>query len=183
MRTRLPFPSTASWSTPTIVIGFLGTVSMALLGCLGAGLRMNVSGSIPIGLYHVVGEVSHVKRGELVLACLPEDVAEFAHSRGYVPRGGRCPGDLSPVGKFVMAIPGDTVTVSPTGLSVNHISVPQTRPLGRDGHGRPLREFPEGTYIVGPNAIWLVGSSIWSFDSRYTGPVAYANLLARLRQI
>src|SRR5258708_39776671 len=76
-----------------------------------AGLRLNLTGSLPVGLY-VAARAAPV-RGALVLVCLPSEVAAFARARGYVPRGGACPGGIVPIGKPIVAMPGDTVTVTP----------------------------------------------------------------------
>ena len=62
---------------------------LALLGACGlAGLRLNLTGSLPIGLYRV-SRAAPVREA-IVLACLPPAVAAFARTRGYLPRGGQC---------------------------------------------------------------------------------------------
>jgi len=107
----------------------------------------------------------------MVLACLPVDVAVFAKSRGYVPNGG-CPGAPAPIGKVVLAMAGDSVEVTAEGLVLNGRPVRNTRPLVVDAAGRSLRRFPDGTYVVGQDDVWL--SSPYpkrSFDSRYFGPL------------
>lgn len=135
-----------------------------------AGLRLNLTGSLPVGVYLV----SHGSpgRGATVLACLPPGVAEFAKARGYVPQGGSCRGGLVPVGKVVWALPRDTVTVTPTGLLVNGTPVPNSQPLFSDRKGRPLPRLAVGRYVVGLGQLWALSSySRFSFDSRYFGPV------------
>src|SRR6266581_8127695 len=101
-----------------------------------AGLRLNLTGSLPAGLY--VTSRSAPVRGALVLACLPAKVAAFAHARGYVPRGGECPNGVAPIGKPVAAIAGDTIAVTPAGVFVNGAAVPNSRALATDRKGRPL---------------------------------------------
>src|SRR5256712_49367 len=134
-----------------------------------AGLRINLSGSMPIGLYRVSSEPA--ARGAIVLACLPMDVAVVARSRGYVPHG-TCPGATAPIGKVVLAMVGDSVEVTAEGLRVNGHPVQNTKPLPVDAAGRSLRRFPDGTYIVGRDEVWLYSPySKRSFDSRYFGPL------------
>src|SRR5437016_8368195 len=70
-----------------------------------AGLRLNLTSSLPAGLYLASGAAA--ARGALILVCLPPRVARFAKERGYVPRGGTCPGGIVPVGKPVLAMAGD----------------------------------------------------------------------------
>src|SRR5438034_3432539 len=96
-----------------------GTSSLLLAAVVtwSAGLRVNLSASMPVGLYRV--STGPAVRGVMVLACLPTDVAVFARSRGYVPSGS-CPGATAPIGKVVLAMVGDTVEV--TGRSEEHTS-------------------------------------------------------------
>jgi conjugative transfer signal peptidase TraF len=125
---------------------------------------------MPVGVYTTTRDAP--ARGSIVLACLPSDVATFAKLRGYVPRGGSCPIGVLPVGKPILALPGDTVLVTATGLLVNGVSVPNSEPLSRDTKGRPLPRPQLGRYVVGADELWLVSEySRFSFDSRYFGPV------------
>jgi conjugative transfer signal peptidase TraF len=101
-----------------------------------------------------------------------------------VPRGGACPGGALPVGKPVAARRGDTVAVTPAGLCVDGVAVPNSRALAADRQGRPLPQLAVGRYVVGPGELWLVSSySRWSFDSRYFGPVATSDLRATVRAL
>ena len=164
------------------VVAALGTLSILLLSAYAAGLRLNLSASIPIGLYHIVGDAANLRRGDVVLACLPREIATLAHARGYVPRGSGCSDAMAPIGKLVMALPGDTVVVTETGLNVNGAAVANSRRLERDGAGRHLEAQAAGKYMVAPRTLWLVGSSARSFDSRYFGAVGSASVLAQLKR-
>ncbi len=143
-----------------------------------AGLRVNFSGSMPIGLYRV--STGPPVKGAMVLACLPDTVAVFARTRGYVPSG-RCPGAAAPIGKVVLATGGDSVRVTDTGLIVNGNLVRNSTPLPADGAGRPIPRVPDGAYIVSKDQIWLYSPySKRSFDSRYFGPLPLASVLNRV---
>ena len=143
-----------------------------------AGVRVNLSGSMPIGLYRVSS--GPPVNGAMVLACLPADVAVFAKSRGYVPNG-RCPGATAPIGKVVLAMAGDSVEVTAEGLLLNGNPVRNTRPLAVDAAGRSLPRFPDGTYVVGQEEVWLYSPySKRSFDSRYFGPLPVSSIRNRV---
>src|SRR2546422_628793 len=143
-----------------------------------AGLRVNLSGSMPIGLYRVSS--GPPAKGVMVLACLPASVAMFARSRGYVPNGS-CPGATAPIGKVVLATAGDSVEVTAEGLLLNGHAVRNTRPLAVDATGRSLRRFPDGTYVVGQDDVWLYSPySKRSFDSRYFGPLPVSCIRSRV---
>ena len=158
-------------------------ISLLLLTALAArcsGVRINVSSSIPEGLYRERGLNSRrLRRGDAVLACLPSDVARFGRERGYLPRG-TCPGGAMPVGKMVMALPGDTVMVDGDGLRVNGLRMVGSQPLRVDHRGRPLPQLAHAGYLVGAGQLWLGSRSEAGFDSRYFGAVPSASVIARL---
>ena len=110
----------------------------------------------------------------------PWEVAVVARSRGYVPHG-TCPGATTPIGKVVLAMVGDSVEVTAEGLLVNGRPVQNTKPLAVNATGRSLRRFPDGTYIVGQDELWLYSPySKRSFDSRYFGPLPVSSIRNRV---
>lgn len=173
----------ASFARRELLIALMGLlVTLSTAGTL-ARLRINLTASLPPGLY-LASPLRRPVRGELVLACLPAPVATSAKARAYVPQGGTCPERLVPIGKEVFAIEGDTVVVSAGGLAVNGVVVPNSAALGRDRAGRPLPRIVPGRYIVGASELW-VGStySRWSFDSRYFGALKTRDIRSCLRPL
>ncbi len=173
---------TARWARGSRAVWLLASSVALLAAGRLAGLRLNLTGSLPVGLYVAAGAAP--VRGALVLVCLPPEVAAFARARGYVPWGGECPGGVVPVGKPVLAVGGDTVTVTPTGLLVNGAPVPNSQALATDRKGRPLSQLPTGRYVVRPGTLWILSSySRLSFDSRYFGAVETAQVRASIRRL
>lgn len=169
-------------SRQVAAIGVLGSGLLLLVAASLAGLRLNLTASLAPGLYRAAPDP--LARGSLVLVCLPPHVAAFARARGYVPRGGVCPGGLLPVGKPVIALPGDTVTVTATGLRVNGVGVPNSLALATDRRGRPLPRLPPSSQVVRAGTLWVVsGYARTSFDSRYFGPVALKAVRSSLQPI
>lgn len=163
------------------------TLVVAFGGAWAGDLRLNLTESLPVGLYRIVRtSVGVPRRGELVLACLPMEVAAFALERGYVPRG-RCPGGAAPVGKLVAAVPDDTVLVTEAGVLVNGSLLPRTRPLLRDGRRRSLPTSgrrPPVPLVVRAGELWLLsGYSHLRFDSRYFGTIQRSAVTGRLRPL
>ncbi len=145
------------------------------------GLRINLSPSIPIGLYRRVHEP--ILRGALVEACLPKSIATLARKRGYL-RGGSCPDGTEPVAKTVAALPGDTVELTDQALIVNGLELPRTATLSTDREGRELQRFARGVHAVGANEVWLLGTSDpRSWDSRYYGPIPLENIRSAVRPL
>lgn len=148
--------------------------AVAYLGPRALGLRINTSTSMPRGLYRAVAEELH--RGALVAACLPEEVARLGLGRHYLGPG-ECPGGAEPVVKMVAALGGDLVEVTEQGVRINGEVLPQSAPLAADRGGRPLTRFA-GSHRLRPGEVWLHSSyEVRSWDSRYYGPVAEAEIL------
>jgi conjugative transfer signal peptidase TraF len=145
------------------------------------GLRFNLTSSLPIGLYRVTNDSPTLERGAIVLYCLPPPLAGFAHDRGYVPRGGQCPGGLTPIGKIVVALPGDTVALTSAGITVDGRLQLHSRPLISDRSGKRLPRLAGGSYVVRSGYTWLFAPSDRSFDSRYLGELSTTNIVARVR--
>ena len=157
-------------------------LSALFAACSLIGLRLNLTGSMPVGIYIVARDVP--TRGSIVLACLSRDIAEMARARGYLSRGGSCPGSVPPVGKPVLAVPGDTIVATATGLVLNGVPVMNSKPLSSDRRGRPLPRLPAGRYPVGPDEFWLLSDySRFSFDSRYFGAVKTGQVRAHVRAL
>jgi conjugative transfer signal peptidase TraF len=162
------------------IVALLAWGTVALGAGWAIGLRLNLTESIPSGFYREHAPTADsIRRGAVVLACLPLDVAKFARMRGYLPRGS-CPGGTMPVGKIVIATVGDTVTLCDSGIRVNGDDLLMSRPLLRDHSGRWLPQFARGLYVVAPGTIWLGSRSDAGFDSRYFGAVPSSSIVAIL---
>jgi conjugative transfer signal peptidase TraF len=135
-----------------------------------AGVRLNRTASMPMGLWHVVAKTSPYERADTAEACLPGD-----WTVAYL-RPGNCPGGKEPVLKVIAAVAGDTVEVDGNGLRVNGLLLENTRPLPLDGAGRQLHAYPAGTYVVPVGEVWLVSQQPISFDSRYFGPIPASSI-------
>ena len=144
-----------------------------------ADIRLNLSTSLPAGLYREIP--GPVTVGDLALACPPSGPATAtARRRGYYASGLRCPGRLGPVVKIVAAAAGDHVVADLSGLVVNGRRIPCTAPLSRDSAGRPLEPATHSD-ILSADQVWLTASySPRSFDSRYHGPWPRASLRGRI---
>jgi conjugative transfer signal peptidase TraF len=165
---------------------FFGVIAFGVVLAAAAssvGLRFNLTSSLPIGLYRVTRDSPTLERGAIVLYCLPPPVAGLAHDRGYVPRGGQCPGGLTPIGKMVAALPGDTVVLTTDGITVNGVLQSHSRALATDLKGRGLPRLTRRAYVIGRDYVWLLAPSERSFDSRYLGPLVARNVLARVQPV
>jgi conjugative transfer signal peptidase TraF len=160
---------------------------VCLLGAAASSLgylRVNLSPSIPIGLYVATpARGQPLRPGALALLCLPPRLAAFGRARKYLPRGS-CASGIAPVGKPIFAVAGDTVEVRGGILVRNGVSFPGSRCLSVDAAGRPLHSVPDGTYLALRGTLWVLSaSSPRSWDSRYYGPVPASGVQAVLHPL
>jgi conjugative transfer signal peptidase TraF len=158
-------------------------ISCTLLGsfavCTAAVLRINSSPSLPIGLYITSAD----KRANLVEFCPPVPFAAMAIARGY-RSAGACPDGATPLLKPVVAVPGDVVELSNSGVAVNGNLLSNTAPLCADSKGRALTHWPFGRYTVPSGTVWVASSySSRSFDSRYFGPIKISVIRGHLESL
>jgi conjugative transfer signal peptidase TraF len=161
------------------IVGALAIVS----GCHAAGLWINTTDSMPLGLWRQTTSQA-AKPGDVVLLCLPETPAtKLGQARGYIAPGS-CPTGQEVLLKPIVATAGDVVTVSAGAISVNGQALANSGQLPHDSKGRPLPAFPAGTYRVPAGQVWLVSShNPRSFDSRYFGPVPATVIRSDVRPV
>lgn len=140
------------------------------------GYRVNVTSSLPLGLYRLTDE--RPQRGSIVFFCLEsEHFIKLARAREYAGTG-TCPGALRALGKEVYGLPGDLVSIGADGLiSINHQTIPGSAARDVDSKGRPMPK-PELTAGIIPagQALTLSLYHQGSFDGRYFGLVSLHSL-------
>lgn len=162
---------TTCWSRvrhPIVIAGVCLAVGLVLAN--QAGLRLNTTRSIPLGLYRM----SHdpIVKGAYVLWCPPErSEFDLAKERGYIGAG-FCPGGYGYMMKKVVASHHDVVSVTEDGVAINGILMPASQPVEADSLGRPLPRFRVTDHRLGPSELLLMSdTNSRSFDARYFGPV------------
>lgn len=137
-----------------------GLGSLLLILAFAAGLRVNVTASVPRGLYLLCPGTPG--RGEYAAFCLSGEFAALAKERGYL-QAGSCPSGLRPLLKRVAALPGDVVNVSALTLRAT------------DSQGRPLPSILHSGPVPAGMAL-LLADHPGSFDGRYFGLVPLDSL-------
>jgi conjugative transfer signal peptidase TraF len=160
----------------------LGCLSLVALTTIGAahgiaGLRVNLTLSIPRGVYWYVPGSVH--RGDLVQACLPLPLAVYAKARHMLGEGS-CPAQSEPIVKVLAAVPGDTVVLRRNGIRINGASWPMSAPRTIDSQGRRIDlSLIPGVYVVTAASAFLLGLHSRSWDSRYFGPLPMSAVSGR----
>ena len=146
-----------------------------------AGVRFTLTPSIPRGLYRYTDESAEKSR--LVTFCPPEEAAPYALRHGYLHRG-NCPGGAEPLGKYILAGPGDRLSIRPEGLQVNGVSIPNSAVHHVDRMGRELPHYAFGEHVIGPDSLFMFsGHHPRSYDSRYFGPVPRSSIISTVRPL
>jgi conjugative transfer signal peptidase TraF len=153
-------------------VSFMGLVLIALpaTGILPPLLLYNPSASAPLGWYRIEA-IDGISRGDLVAANLPNEAAEFAAQRGYLPSG-------IPVIKTVRALEGDRVCQADGLLQINEM--PAVRALPADKAGRPLPSpWKTCQQLQADEVLLLSDRTPDSFDGRYFGTVLKTDILGK----
>ncbi|MDR2744399.1 MAG: conjugative transfer signal peptidase TraF [Desulfovibrio sp.] len=143
-------------------------LSAFFLTCAGlweAGFRVNVTVSMPAGIYRIVPGAP--ERGDYVCFCPEKEAAELALERGYL-QPGYCRTGARPLLKRLAGLEGDAVRVAPEGIYVNGVLLPESAVLPRDKNGLPLRGAELGERVP-PGRALLLADHKGSYDSRYFG--------------
>src|SRR3990172_1352590 len=107
--------------TPSASILALFWPTVIAYGAGVIGVRLNLTGSAPVGLY-IVSNAS----GAFVEFCPPTNWGALSVERGYRRASGRCLDQGEPLLKPIVANPGDLVEVTATGVSVNGMLIPNS---------------------------------------------------------
>ena len=163
-----------------LLVAAFAALAMLVAAAVYAGLRINTSYSLPLGIYLRTTDPN----ARLIEFCPVEPFASESSERGYRTRGTACPDGAVPLLKPVVAVAGDRVVLSPAGMAVNGRLLPKTAPLTRDWAGRSLHPWPFGTYVVEQGTVWVASTyNRGSYDSRYMGPIKISMIRARLRPL
>jgi conjugative transfer signal peptidase TraF len=140
-----------------------GVLAGVLAIALHPSVRLiyNGSDSAPRGFYRVE-PATDLKRGDYVVAVLPNEVARFAAARGYLPQSVL-------VLKQVAASSGQQICVKDRAVFIDGILV--VRALDQDGKHRPLTAWRHCRTLQVGELFLLNAAHPASFDSRYFGPL------------
>lgn len=155
-------------------------VSFLVLALLyRAGLRCNLTSSLPKGIYRVVSGAP--ERDGLVTFCLEGEWAVLAGKRGYLGAGS-CGSGLRPLLKYLAALPGDIINILPDGDGIEITSATgficrwpvEIRSV--DSAGQPLPPSLLHSGVIPPGMGAVFSGHPGSFDSRFFGLVPLASM-------
>ncbi len=153
----------------SMMIGFYSALA-------GGALRINLTASLPRGVYRTAAVDGPLAIGDLVYFCAPHGSAwELAATRHYTPPG-LCSDGSAPFLKPIVALSGDPYSVATASVAI----LGQNLPLASvDSAGRSLPHLPLGPGVVPANAVMVVSDKKNGFDSRYAGPLPISAIVGR----
>jgi conjugative transfer signal peptidase TraF len=157
------------WMKRGLLMAVPSLIAVGLI-CYLAGLRINTTKSIPVGIYRLTDVP--VGKGEYVIFCPPQTALfDQARERGYISAG-FCPGNYGYMMKRVLATGNDRIVSTDEGLRINGSLLPLSKPLETDKAGRMMPSYWFNHYKLGKSELLLMSDvSGTSFDGRYFGPV------------
>ena len=153
------------------ILGGAALVALLLPTMHRSGLRLvwNATASVPVGLYRIVPG-SSFRRGDLVAVRPAPALARFMAARRYVEANALLVKPIGAVAGQRVCRTGASITIDgtevATALAADHLH----RRL--PGWGGCLRLRPGTVFLLAPRAPA-------SFDSRYFGPLATADIIGR----
>ena len=143
------------------------TVTFLFILFYALGYRVNITKSIPIGVYVVTNKVP--EKNDYVIFCPPDSSIFYeARKRGYIGVG-FCPKNYGYMMKKIVAVEGDEVTISENGVTVNNVFLPLSIPLKSDRQGNKLPQLNINSILNKSEILLLSDVSKTSFDARYFG--------------
>ncbi|MFO0702181.1 MAG: conjugative transfer signal peptidase TraF [Nitrospira sp.] len=165
---------------PLVIVGVC--LALGLFLAHQAGLRLNTTRSIPLGLY----QMSHdpIEKGAYVLFCPPQrQEFDLARERGYIGAG-FCPGGYGNMMKKLVATSHDHISVTDEGVTINGNLLPLSRPIEADSGGQSLPHLRLTNYILGPSDVLVMSdTNPNSYDARYFGPIPRDTIQSRLHPL
>lgn len=121
---------------------------------------INLSTSISAGIYLKL-PLDEIKRGDIVIFDMPEDIDKFVHERKYIVE--KCHSFI----KIVGGLEGDKIENKDNFLYINDKKIGKISLT--DTIGRKLPQIED--FKVSKNKFFPIGTHINSFDGRYYGEV------------
>jgi conjugative transfer signal peptidase TraF len=128
---------------------------------------LNLSPSMPEGIYKLIPYDEHLKVGDIVIFEVPKKARPYVYGREWLPKGWL-------LMKKVGALPGDKIFITKDAININDQYVGPV--FKKDHEGKPLPKLrgvlniPENNFL--PIATYIQNS----FDGRYFGPIS-SNLI------
>jgi conjugative transfer signal peptidase TraF len=144
-------------------------IILIILYGLSSYFVIQLSRSLPQGLYIKKSVPERISTGQMVLFEIPSDIKEVMIKRQWIPSHVRYY-----LMKPVAAIAGDYIHIDSQGVFINKIYKGPVQHFDQQG-----RELPKYHYngLLEKNTYFVLSPEMNSFDSRYFGPVQQESII------
>jgi conjugative transfer signal peptidase TraF len=154
----------------------------------GSILYINSSESMPVGVYLSFPASADLHPDDLIAFCIPKGTAtKIFENRNYLPKSERCSqsSGLFPILKPVVAVHGDVVEITESGVTVNGHHITNSKVIRTDSMDREMPHLPIGwkKKLTHEEFFLLSTHTKRSLDSRYFGPIYYPLVLAQTKPL
>lgn len=144
------------------------------------GFIVNISKSLPLGIYKTYPITEVIKEGDIVVFIPNEKNKNFMIERGYLGKDNL----VKTLMKKVVGVEGDIFTVKKTPLGLVLYKNEETILGGVATRDSKYRELNHISYLkLEKDEYFLVGESFNSYDSRYFGSVKKEEILYKASAI
>jgi conjugative transfer signal peptidase TraF len=150
---------------------FFACLTLAVFYLISLHLTVNITPSMPIGVYRLYPLDRPIARGDIVEICPPHQVADILLRSEQTRARGICEHEVIPLLKYVAAVPGDVVDLSDKAVVVNGVALPGSATIPAVKRRAAVTETARGRYALTSGLLWLWTPYYRSWDSRYFGPV------------
>lgn len=155
-----------------INLGAILIVGFFLFDFAKENFRINVSESIPTGIYRVY-PIDTIKKGDCIVFETDESTREFMLKRGYIKENSKA------FIKKVAGMEGDIIEIGEY-LKINDKTIKKI--YAKDSMGNPL-PLKTGKYTLKKDEFFMLGDHERSFDSSYMGIIKREQMLKKAKLI
>ncbi len=171
--------------TAQLIVGIVAGVLAGTVGAVHAGVRINLSPSMPKGLYRLVDCNETAARDAAVGDWVAIDTKEASsnpglalfRSQGWLSYSGRSDDLLM---KTIVGVGSDEVTEKDGRLYVNGRSLARSASRRQRAVGTLVLPSVELPHRVKEAEVWLSSDHEKGIDSRYFGPVARSSIACKV---
>ena len=172
-----------------LAITVLGTAAV-MAAAKADHWSLNVTTCMPVGFYQRGPVPETLKDGDQVFFCPPVKGRAMHQAMSglwleYAPHGEwHCADHLMPFTKFVVALPGQKVTITKAGVIANGKPLSNSKIVTSIEDGKlKVIHLPYGTYTVPKGMFWDYAPGNFAYTSAYYGPVPIKNILGSVSPV
>lgn len=138
---------------------------------------INTSHSLDLGLYNLKKN-DFYQKGDIVLLCLNNKVSQYAYKHGFIGTG-NCKFNKAPVGKTIIAEPGDIVEIIDNQIYINKQHIENSDLYELQDWFISLNK----SFVIKKDEFFVMNNNKLSFDSRYYGPITKDSIIGKIEKI